>query len=92
MGLKKEPIEVDFIVDSRPLTKKEDVAISEFIKADKEKRSSRPKQTHKKIARKKVEEQDTLMTPSGAGLANVLSPPKGVGAYPRGPSGWFVTS
>jgi hypothetical protein len=39
MGLLKEPLEVDFIVDSRPLTKNEQLAISEFIKADKEKRA-----------------------------------------------------
>jgi len=38
MGLIKEPIDVDFVVDSRPLTKKEKLAISEFIIADKAKR------------------------------------------------------
>ncbi len=37
MVKKKEDTEVDFIVDSRPLTKMEEVAISEFIKADKAK-------------------------------------------------------
>lgn len=51
MGLIKEPLEVDFVVDPRPLTKKEQLAISEFIKADKakrallEKRSSKTKTT-----------------------------------------------
>ncbi|GLU54093.1 hypothetical protein [Dyadobacter frigoris] len=39
MGLIKEPLEVDFIVDSRPLTTDEETAISEFIKSDKEKKS-----------------------------------------------------
>jgi hypothetical protein len=38
MGLIKEPIDVDFVVDSRPLTKKEELVISEFIRSDKEKR------------------------------------------------------
>lgn len=39
MGFIKEPLDVDFVVDSRPLTKQEELAISEFIKADKEKRA-----------------------------------------------------
>ena len=39
MGLIKEPLGVDFVVDSRKLTKKEELAISAFIKADKEKRA-----------------------------------------------------
>jgi len=39
MGLIKEPLDVDFVVDPRPLTKKEEIAISEFIKADKAKRA-----------------------------------------------------
>ena len=39
MGLIKEPLEVDFVVDPRPLTKREQLAISEFIKADKAKRA-----------------------------------------------------
>ena len=39
MGLIKEPLDIDFLVDPRPLTKKEEIAISEFIKADKEKRA-----------------------------------------------------
>ena len=39
MGLIKEPLEVDFVIDSRPLTKKQQLAISEFIKADKVKRA-----------------------------------------------------
>ena len=47
MELKKEPIDIDFVVDPRPLTKKEKLAISDFIKADKEKRALKEKQTAK---------------------------------------------
>lgn len=47
MELKKEPIDIDFVVDPRPLTKKEKLAISEFIKADKAKRALKEKQTAK---------------------------------------------
>jgi hypothetical protein len=43
MVLIREPLEVDFIVDPRPLTKKEALAISEFIKADKAKRKLKEK-------------------------------------------------
>lgn len=38
MGIIKEPLDVDFVVDPRPLTKAEEKAISNFIRADKEKR------------------------------------------------------
>jgi hypothetical protein len=38
MGIIKEPLDVDFVVDPRPLTKAEEKAISDFISADKEKR------------------------------------------------------
>jgi len=37
MGLIKEPLDVDFYVDPRPLTKNEEIAISKFIKAHKSK-------------------------------------------------------
>jgi hypothetical protein len=37
MGHIKEPDGVDFIISGKPLTDKERKAISEFIKADKEK-------------------------------------------------------
>lgn len=37
MGYIKEPDGVDFIINGKPLTVKEKKAISEFIKADKEK-------------------------------------------------------
>jgi hypothetical protein len=53
MGLIKEPLEVDFVVDSRPLTKEEQLAISEYIKADKEKRLLLEKrQTKKRTSRR----------------------------------------
>ena len=35
MGLIKEPKDIDFYVDPRPLTVKEQKMISDFIKADK---------------------------------------------------------
>lgn len=38
MGLIREPKGVDFVVNSRPLTKKEQEALSNFIREDKEKR------------------------------------------------------
>ena len=38
MGIIREPLNVDFIVNSRSLTKAEEKAISDFIRADKEKR------------------------------------------------------
>jgi len=39
MGLIKEPLDVDFVVDPRPLTEKERKMIGDFIKADKIKRA-----------------------------------------------------
>ena len=41
MGLIKEPIDVDFLVNSRPLTQKEQAIISDFIKLDKEKNAQK---------------------------------------------------
>lgn len=41
MGLIKEPLDVDFYVDPRPMTKEDEKAISDFIKADKIKRSKK---------------------------------------------------
>ncbi|MFV0554139.1 MAG: hypothetical protein ACK5LR_05480 [Mangrovibacterium sp.] len=38
MGLIKEPLDVNFTVDPRPLTENEKKTISDYIKADKEKR------------------------------------------------------
>ena len=38
MTIIREPLEIDFVVDPRPLTKEEEKQISDFIRADKEKR------------------------------------------------------
>ena len=46
MGLIKEPLDVDFYIDPRPLTKEEQKMISDYIKADKTKRK------HLKAAKK----------------------------------------
>lgn len=57
MGLIKEPLDVDFVVDPRPLTEEERKMISDFIKADKLKRTKtidRLKKSQKKRARTKV--------------------------------------
>lgn len=40
MRLSREPLDVDFFVDPKPLTEKEKKLISDYIKADKEKRKS----------------------------------------------------
>ncbi len=56
MGLIREPLDVDFVVDPRPLTKKEEFAISEFIKADKAKRLLKAKQTTKVRVSNKVKQ------------------------------------
>jgi hypothetical protein len=55
MGLIKEPLNVDFVVDPRPLTKAEEKAISDFIRADKEKRKL--KKLRKKTTTKRKEKQ-----------------------------------
>ncbi len=48
MGYIKEPPGVDFVINSRPLTKKEELAISEYIKAYK------AKQANKKVSAKQT--------------------------------------
>ena len=57
MGLIKEPLDVDFVVDSRPLTKAEEKAISDFIKADKAKRLSKKGSSLLKNSAKKTVEK-----------------------------------
>ena len=57
MGHIKEPDGVDFVINSRPLTKDEEIAISEYIRAYKAKHSHRKlpaKRTKRTTARKKV--------------------------------------
>ena len=48
MGMIREPLDVDFFVDPRPLTEKEKSMISEYIRADKEKRIRKSKRHSKK--------------------------------------------
>lgn len=54
MGLIREPLDIDFFVDPRPLTDKEKKTISDFIKADKEKRK------RKKTSKKGIGTQQTV--------------------------------
>ena len=57
MGHIKEPVGVDFVINSRPLTKDEEIAISEYIRAYKAKHSHRQiptKRTEQTSPRKKV--------------------------------------
>lgn len=56
MGHIKEPDGVDFIINGKPLTDKEKKAISEFIKADKE------KITRQKLRRTKTANSKKLVT------------------------------
>jgi hypothetical protein len=53
MGLIREPKGVDFVIKSRPLTKKEEELLSKFIREQKAKRS-------KKLATKKVASKKTI--------------------------------
>ncbi len=50
MGLIREPLDVDFYVDPKPLTKEEKKIISDYIKADKQRRKTL--KTSKKGTRK----------------------------------------
>jgi hypothetical protein len=59
MELKKESREIDLVVDPRPLTKEEELAISAFIKADKAKRASQSKKANKKNIAKKTTRKTT---------------------------------
>ncbi len=52
MGIIKEPLNVDFFVDSRTLTPSEEKAISDFIKADKAKRKVKSKKARKTSIKK----------------------------------------
>jgi hypothetical protein len=49
MGHIKEPKGVDFIINSRPLTKDEEIAISEFIKNYKNKKIKKASTKTKKV-------------------------------------------
>ncbi len=54
MGHIKEPDGVDFIINGKPLTEKERKAISEFIKADKEKIARLKARKKRSLSRKKL--------------------------------------
>ncbi len=54
MGLIKEPEGVDFVIKSRPLTKKEEELLSEFIREQKAKRL-------KKLSAKKTSSKRTIL-------------------------------
>ena len=55
MGLIKEPLEVDFYVDPRPMSKEDEQAISDFIKADKLNRTKKQNaQTERDLKTKKI--------------------------------------
>jgi hypothetical protein len=45
MGIIKKPLEIDFVVDPRPLRKVESLALSAFIKNDKAKRDKKKADT-----------------------------------------------
>jgi len=54
MGHIKEPDGVDFIINGKPLTDKEKKAISDFIKADKDKIARQKLRKAKTIRKKKL--------------------------------------
>ena len=57
MGHIKEPAGVDFVIKSRPLTKDEEIALSEYIRAYKAKHSRKrvkAKRSKRKVVKKKV--------------------------------------
>ena len=55
MGYIKEPDGIDFIIKSKPLTEKQKKAISEFIKADKERLVNlKNRKTKTRIANKSI--------------------------------------
>jgi hypothetical protein len=57
MGLVREPLDVDFVVDSKPLTQKEKEAVSQYIRAYKAKQA---KKNTRKISsiRKKMKQPE----------------------------------
>lgn len=53
MGHIKEPEGVDFVIKSRPLTKEEEIAISNYIREYKARHSRRQKRADKIVSNKK---------------------------------------
>lgn len=45
MGIVKEPLNIDFVVENRPLTKEEEKQISEYILSQKNKREMKNRAT-----------------------------------------------
>ncbi len=60
MGLIREPEGIDFVVNSRPLTKKEQEALSKFIKEDKAKRLK--KLLSKKVTARRTSNKSRIRT------------------------------
>lgn len=54
MGLIREPLDVDFVVDPRPLTKKEREAISKHIKEYKARRARAKKKLRSFSGKRKI--------------------------------------
>ena len=54
MGLIREPLDVDFVVDPRPLTDKEKKQISDYIRAYKARHSKKHTRKRTLTTRKKV--------------------------------------
>ena len=54
MGHLKEPEGVDFVINGKPLTEKQKKAISEFIKADKERLEKQKVSKVRSSSRKKI--------------------------------------
>lgn len=56
MGIVREPLDVDFVVDPRPLTKEEEHAISEYIRMEKEKQT-KPTPSKRVVAKRKPKQK-----------------------------------
>lgn len=54
MRLKKEPLDVDFVVESRPLTKAEEKALSAYINASKQKAAKQAARKSKSSSKKRA--------------------------------------
>ena len=52
MGIVKEPLNIDFVVENRPLTKEEEKQISEYISAQKNK-SELKENTNRRVSKTK---------------------------------------
>lgn len=60
MGLIKEPLDVDFYVDPRPLTEEERLAISKYIQEYKAKHSKRHSASRQFIKSSKKRHKETV--------------------------------